>query len=59
MPIKWEKAPDYMREKYLDMFFSYRNESQDPRNNPIHQKMLNIHKALNFILDVKPKNCHL
>lgn len=58
MPIKWEKAPAYIREKYLDLFYSYRNESQDPYNNPVRQKLLNIHKGINFILDVKPKNCH-
>ncbi|XP_014280569.1 uncharacterized protein [Halyomorpha halys] len=58
MPIKWKKAPQYMREKYLDHFYAYRNESQDPYNSPVHQKLLNIHEAINFILDVKPSNCH-
>ena len=58
MPIKWEKAPQYIRDKYLDYFYSYQNESQDPKSSPIHQKLLNIHEAINFILDVKPTNCH-
>ena len=55
MPIKWEKAPPYIREKYLDMFYEYRNHSVGPES--LHSTKINIDEVLRFIFSVRPNNC--
>lgn len=67
LPIKWEKARQYIRELYLDKYYEYRNYSEDivffrqlnitESANPFRTNNLNIHSAINFILEVKPNNC--
>lgn len=67
LPIKWEKAPQYLRELYLDRYYEYRNYSEDTvfhqqlnlteSANPFRTNNLNIHSAINFILEVRPDNC--
>lgn len=55
MPIQWNKAPTYIREKYMDMFYEYRNASTGPE--ALHTSKMNVDKALKFILGVNKKTC--
>ncbi|KAL1123171.1 hypothetical protein AAG570_002258 [Ranatra chinensis] len=55
LPIKWEKAPSYIREKYLDLFYEYRNFSVGPES--LHTSKINVDEVLKFIHSVKPDNC--
>uniref|UniRef100_A0A1B6IF03 GPR158/179 extracellular domain-containing protein n=1 Tax=Homalodisca liturata TaxID=320908 RepID=A0A1B6IF03_9HEMI len=55
MPIQWNKAPTYIREKYLDMFYEYRNASTGPES--LHTTKMNVDQALKFILGVNKKTC--
>lgn len=55
MPIQWNRAPKYIREKYLDKFDEYRNYSTGP--DALHSTKINIDQALKFIQGVNPKTC--
>lgn len=55
MPIQWNKAPLYIREKYLDKFDEYRNYSTGP--DALHTTKMNIDQALKFIHGVNHLTC--
>ncbi|XP_046734567.1 uncharacterized protein LOC124404468 [Diprion similis] len=55
MPILWEKATPYMKEKYLERFYEYRNYTTGPAS--LHTEKMNIDQALKFIRSVNPKTC--
>ncbi|KAK0182119.1 hypothetical protein PV327_000286 [Microctonus hyperodae] len=55
LPVQWEKAPPYMREKYLERHYEYKNFSTGPA--ALQTERMNIHQALNFILGVNAKTC--
>lgn len=55
MPIQWNMAPPYIREKYLDMFYEYRNASIGPES--LHTTKMNIDEALKFVLGVNKNTC--
>ncbi|XP_015514944.1 uncharacterized protein [Neodiprion pinetum] len=55
MPVQWEKATPYMKEKYLERFYEYRNYTTGPAS--LHTEKMNIDQALKFIRSVNPKTC--
>lgn len=55
IPIKWEKAPAYIREKYLDRYYEYRNFSTGPES--LHNRQMNIDEVLKFIHGVNHNTC--
>ena len=55
MPVQWEKAKPYVREKYLEQFYHYRNYSAGPES--LRSEKTNIDQALKFILNVNSKTC--
>ncbi|XP_075218965.1 uncharacterized protein LOC142323345 [Lycorma delicatula] len=56
MPIKWNPAPPYIREKYMDRYYEYRNFSVGPDS--LHTRKMNIDEALKFIHGVNHKTCN-
>lgn len=55
MPIKWNPAPDYIRDKYMDRYYEYQNFSVGPDS--LHSRRMNIDEALKFIHGVNHKTC--
>lgn len=55
LPVKWEKAPPYLRNMYLDQYREYLNQTTGPTN--FNQHKLNIHRTLDFILGMNKNNC--
>uniref|UniRef100_U5ENY5 Putative g-protein coupled receptor signaling pathway n=1 Tax=Corethrella appendiculata TaxID=1370023 RepID=U5ENY5_9DIPT len=55
VPIQWDIVPDYIREKYLDRYYEYRNYSTGPSS--MHSRKINIDQVLKFIIGVNPKTC--
>lgn len=55
MPIQWNMAPPYIREKYMDMFYEYRNASIGPES--LHTTKMNVDEALKFVLGVNKNTC--
>lgn len=55
VPIQWEQAPPYIREKYLDRYYEYRNYSTGSKS--LHTGKINIDQALKFIYGVNEKTC--
>lgn len=55
VPIDWYKAPLYIRNKYLDKYYEYRNHSVG--SSAVHDEHINIDEVLRFILGVNEKNC--
>lgn len=55
VPVQWEKAPMWIREKYLDLYPEYRNYTSGPET--LKQTRINIHKVLDFILRMNKDNC--
>ncbi|KAH0946160.1 hypothetical protein HN011_002366 [Eciton burchellii] len=55
MPVQWEKAKFYIREKYLEQYHHYRNFSTGPT--ALDQTKMNIDQALKFILSVNSRTC--
>ncbi|XP_012263569.2 uncharacterized protein LOC105690392 [Athalia rosae] len=55
MPVQWEKATPYVKEKYLERYYEYRNFTTGPE--ALHSEKMNIEQALKFILGVNGKNC--
>jgi hypothetical protein len=55
IPIDWERAPPYIREKYLDKYYEYRNYTTGSKT--VHEGKLNIDQVLKFILGVNEKTC--
>lgn len=55
VPVQWEKAPMWIREKYLDMYPEYRNATYGPET--LKQPRINIHKVLDFILRMNKDTC--
>lgn len=53
--IDWERAPYSTREKYMDMFYNYRNVTSGAA--ALHQPKLNIDQALRFIHGVNERTC--
>lgn len=46
----------YLREKYLEQYYYYRNYSTGPAS--LRDLKINIDQALKFILSVNPKTCN-
>lgn len=55
MPIQWERAPPYIREKYLDRHPEYRNYTTGAGS--LHTDKINADQVLNFILGVSERTC--
>lgn len=55
MPIQWERASYYTREKYLETFYQYRNYTTGSA--ALHQEKINIDQVLKFINKVNPRTC--
>lgn len=55
VPVQWEKAPMWIREKYLDMYPEYRNYTRGP--DTLKQPRINVHKVLDFILRMNKDTC--
>lgn len=55
VPIQWERAPGYIREKYLDRHPEYRNYTSGASS--LHTDKINIEQSLNFILGVSERTC--
>uniref|UniRef100_A0A0A9W679 Putative G-protein coupled receptor 158 n=1 Tax=Lygus hesperus TaxID=30085 RepID=A0A0A9W679_LYGHE len=66
LPILWEKAPPFIRAKYLDRYTEYfnltnewkRKNPEANKTNPFINRFINVHQAIDFLNDVKPSNCH-
>lgn len=56
IPIQWEKAPPYVREKYLDRHAEYRNYTTGASS--LHTDKINADQVLNFIIGVSERTCH-
>ncbi|KAL0275101.1 UNVERIFIED_CONTAM: hypothetical protein PYX00_003066 [Menopon gallinae] len=62
IPVQWDRASRYVREKYLDRYYEYRrynNASHMNHTGPnsVHASKINIHRVLSFILSVNDKTC--
>lgn len=55
MPVQWEKAKPYVREKYLDMYYEYRNFTPGPGS--LHTPKINIEEVLKFLFSVNADSC--
>uniref|UniRef100_A0A182M7C6 GPR158/179 extracellular domain-containing protein n=1 Tax=Anopheles culicifacies TaxID=139723 RepID=A0A182M7C6_9DIPT len=55
VPIKWFRAPTYVREQYLNRYYEYKNYTTGPSS--LHSHKLNINEVLKFILGVNPRSC--
>lgn len=55
VPIQWERAPPYIREKYLDRHPEYRNYTTGA--GALHTDHINADQVLNFILGVSERTC--
>lgn len=55
MPVQWERANRYIRERYMRMYPEYMNYTVGPAS--LHMKRMNIHRALDFILGMNKDNC--
>lgn len=55
IPIQWERAPPYIREKYLDRHPEYRNYTTGAGS--LHTDKINADQVLNFILGVSERTC--
>lgn len=55
LPVQWEKANPYIREKFLDIYSEYRNQTKGPAT--LSQPKLNIHRVLDFILGMNKEIC--
>ncbi|XP_034938319.1 uncharacterized protein [Chelonus insularis] len=55
LPVQWEKAPEYIREKYLERYYEYRNSTEGPES--LQSQKINIHNVIKFIRSVNAKNC--
>lgn len=51
----WDRAPYSVREKYMDMFYNYRNVTSGSA--ALHTSKLNIDQALKFIHGVNERTC--
>ncbi|KAJ8981548.1 hypothetical protein NQ317_009807 [Molorchus minor] len=55
LPVKWEKASPYIRDLYLHKYPEYLNQTKGPKN--LNRPNLNIHRTLDFILQMNKDNC--
>ena len=55
VPILWERVPDYIRRKYVNRYYEYKNYSTAAHS--LHTGKINIDQAIKFILGVNPKSC--
>lgn len=56
MPVQWERAKPEVREKYLEMYYEYRNHTPTgPRS--LHTEKINIEEVLKFLLSVNGDTC--
>lgn len=55
VPIQWERAPPYIRERYLDRHPEYRNYTTGAGS--LHTDQINADQVLNFILGVSERTC--
>ncbi|EFN88130.1 Probable G-protein coupled receptor 158 [Harpegnathos saltator] len=55
MPVQWDKAEPYVREKYLEQYPHYRNYSTGLA--ALHDKKINIKQAIDFILHMDEHRC--
>ncbi|OXU20878.1 hypothetical protein TSAR_014574 [Trichomalopsis sarcophagae] len=55
-PAELTKATEYMKEKYLEQYYEYKNYSVGPDS--LHTDKMNIHEVLKFIYGVHESNCH-
>lgn len=69
MPVQWERVPPWLRERYLERYYEYRNMSM-ARNESLWRNMsipigpaslkfskMNIEQVLKFILGVNSRTC--
>jgi hypothetical protein len=55
MPVQWEIVPKWLRERYLDRYYEYRNMSVGP--SAMQNSKMNIEQVLKFILGVNARTC--
>ncbi|XP_063705468.1 uncharacterized protein LOC134834659 [Culicoides brevitarsis] len=55
LPIQYEEAPHYIRQKYLDLNPQYRNFTTGPK--ALHTSRINIDAVLRFIWSVNADTC--
>ncbi|XP_026682691.1 uncharacterized protein LOC103513782 [Diaphorina citri] len=55
MPVQWEKAKPEIREKYMDMYYEYRNFTPGPGS--LHTEKINIEEVLKFLFSVNAESC--
>lgn len=55
LPVHWERVPVWMRERYLERYYEYRNMSYGPES--LKSSKMNVDAALKFILGVNPRTC--
>ncbi|KAF4518910.1 hypothetical protein B566_EDAN006748 [Ephemera danica] len=48
LPVHWERVPTWMRERYLERYYEYRNMSYGPES--LKSSNMNVDAALKFIL---------
>lgn len=56
IPIQWERAPPYIRERYLDRHPEYRNYTTGAGS--LHTDKINADQVLNFIIGVSERTCN-
>ncbi|XP_015589377.1 uncharacterized protein LOC107265002 [Cephus cinctus] len=57
VPTKWEKMSPFLREKYLEQFYEYKNSTVGPH--ALHEEKINSYNVINFIRGVNAKTCSL
>ncbi|XP_014468491.1 PREDICTED: uncharacterized protein LOC106741225 [Dinoponera quadriceps] len=55
IPALWERASPHIREKYLERYYQYRNNSTGP--SALREEKMNVLNALNFINQMDAKTC--
>ncbi|XP_012271433.1 uncharacterized protein LOC105694885 [Orussus abietinus] len=55
VPAQWEKAPPYIRERYLEQYHRYRTNVSGSES--LHTDKIDIHRVLKFVLGVNEKTC--
>ncbi|XP_046830516.1 uncharacterized protein LOC124429371 [Vespa crabro] len=55
MPVQWYKAKYYIRERYLEQYYQYRNLTTGPDN--LNSEKINIDQTLKFISNINARTC--
>lgn len=53
--MQWEKAEPWMRDKYLEEHYEYKNYTTGPES--LQTEKMNIDQAVKFILSINEKTC--